>query len=52
MNLNPFKNKVVTIALEDKPQPVDAQSTEEVTTNPDEIAQIITESALKIVGAA
>jgi hypothetical protein len=47
-----FKNKVVTIALEEKPQPADVPSTEVVSTNPDEIAQIITESAVKIIGAA
>jgi len=47
-----FKNKVVTIALEEKPKPADVPSTEVISTNPDEIAQIITESAVKIIGAA
>ncbi len=47
-----FKNKVVTIALEEKPKPADIPSAEVVSTNPDEIAQIITESAVKIIGAA
>lgn len=49
--MNLFKNKVVTIALDEKPKPADAPTTEVVSTNPDEIIQIITESAVKTIGA-
>lgn len=50
--MNLFKNKVVTIALDEKQKPADVQTTEVVSTNPEEIAQIITESAVKILGVA
>ena len=47
-----IKNKVVTIGIEDKKKPVDVPVTEPVSTDPEEIAQIITESAVKIIGTA
>lgn len=49
-----FKNSVVTIGIEEKPQSaiLDVPATEPISTNPDEIAQIITESAVKVIGAA
>lgn len=49
--MNLFKNKVVTIALEQKPQPADVPTTEVVSTNPEEIVKIITESAVMTIGA-
>jgi hypothetical protein len=46
-----IKNKVVTIGIEEKPKLLDAPAPEPISTNPDEIATIITESAVKVVGA-
>jgi len=47
-----IKNKVVTIGIEEKHKPLDVPATESISTDPEEIAQIITESAVKIIGAA
>lgn len=52
MNLNPFKNKAVQFTVVDKPVDYYDPNTEIVSTNPEEIAQIITESAVKILGVA
>jgi len=52
MNLNPFKNKAVQVTIVDKPVSSNEPPAEIISTNPEEIAQIITESAVKIIGAA
>lgn len=52
MNLNPFKNKAVQVTIVDKPVATDTPPAETISTNPEEIAQIITESAVKVIGAA
>lgn len=48
-----FHDKVVTIGIEEKPQfsILDVPTPKDPTTNPDEIATIVTESAVKVIGA-
>lgn len=49
-----IKNNVITIGIEDKPQSsiLDIKPAETISTDPEEIAKIITESAVKVIGAA
>lgn len=48
--MNPFKNKAVQVTLVNKPEAAEP-TTEVISTNPEEIAQIATEFAVKTIGA-